>query len=318
MTADLMSRPAVNNGSVPDHQSPAPDSPAAVSQNAVLVNLHIRNWSETATDQNATDQVAQANNVAPGSGRYVKRLLNKRACEEVRRLGQDARKTHNDLTMPWDDQGTRLLPIKAYQKYRESIQNLMERRIEATNRLLFNYQDHIEQAEQELGALFNPNDYPTAEELREAITMDWEFGEVPDGQHFRADLPEHERRRIQKDIEQRVAARINHGLEDLFRRLSKAVTAASERLSGNGDGSDKVFKNTLVTNLKGIVDNIPLLNVTSDPVLEGMAQQLQNAMDGLDPDNLRPNNKNFDAAKRERFKTAVDEMAEQFSGYFGD
>lgn len=79
-----------------------------------------------------------------------------------------------------------------------------------------------------------------------------------------------------------------------------------------------MFKNTLVTNLKGIVDNIPLLNVTGDPVLDRMAQQLQSAMDGLDPDHLRPSNKSFDAAKRERFKTAVDEMAEQFSGYFGD
>ena len=232
------------NGSTPTPATttPPPTSTTAIAAKAVLVQLHVRNWSETATDQNATQQVAHANNVSPGSGRYIKRLLNKRACEDVRRLGQDARKLHNDLTMPWDDQGTRLLPIKAYPKYKQSISSLMERRHDSTNQLLFKYANHIQEAQNELGSLFNISDYPTPNELRATITMDWEFAEVPNGQHFRADLPEHERRRIQKDIEQRVAARINHGLEDLFRRISKHVTAASERLKSNDDGTDRLFK----------------------------------------------------------------------------
>ena len=301
----------------PDAHTPPPSSPAAVADKAVLVTLHITNWSETATDVVATQQVAETNQVSPGSGRYIKRLLNKKACEPVRRIGQDARKTHNDLTMPWDDMGTRLLPIKAYQKYKDKITDLMERRQEATNRLLYEYQNHIKQAELELGALFNPGDYPTPEQLRQSISITWEFGEVPDGQHFRADLPEHERRRIQQEIEQRVAARIDNGLEDLFRRVGRAVTAASERMKTNDEGSDKLFRNTLLTNLNGIVENIPLLNVTGNPVLDEMARQLTEAMAGLQPDHLRPANKAFDAAKRDRFKAAVDDMADQFSGYFG-
>lgn len=302
----------------PNGASPAaqPDS-QEIAQRAVLVQLHIRNWSETATDQNATEQVASTNNVSPGSGRYIKRLVNKTACQEVRRLGQDARNSHNDLTMPWDDKGTRLLPIKAYNRYREVIGGLMDRRTDAVNRLVAEYDNHIRQAEFELGALFNPSDYPTPSELRAAFSMDWEFGEVPDGQNFRADLPEHERQRIKQDIEQRVAARINHGLEDLYARLGKYVKAASERLSANDDGTDKHFKNTLVSNLQGIVANIPLLNVTDDPKLASMAQQLQSAMQGLEPDHLRPSNKSFDVAKREKFKQTVDEMSEQFAGYFG-
>ena len=159
-TNQFISDPAAANGS--GHAPQA--SPTAVSQRAVLVTLHIRNWSETATDQSATQQVADANNVSPGSGRYIKRLLNKHACEDVRRLGQDARKAHNDLTMPWDDQGTRLLPIKAYDRYKETISNLMERRQEATNRLIFCYSEHIQQAQNELGTLFNASDYPTSHE----------------------------------------------------------------------------------------------------------------------------------------------------------
>ena len=310
-TAVAPARPSGN------HVAPADaSSPASVSQRAVLVSLHIKNWSETATDVTATQQVAEANQVAPGSGRYIKRLLNKKACEEVRQLGQDARKAHNDLTMPWDDLGTRLLPIMAYEKYKQRISDLMERRQEATNRLIYRYQDHINQAQLELGSLFNASDYPTHDQLRQAISMSWEFGEVPDGQHFRADLPEHERRRIQKEIEQRVAARIDHGLEDLFRRIGKAVTAASERMNTNDDGSDKLFKNTLLTNLTGIVENIPLLNVTANPVLEEMARQLTEAMQGLQPDHLRPNNKAYDPAKKERFKAAVDDIRDQFAGYF--
>ena len=137
-----------------------------------------------------------------------------------------------------------------------------------------------------------------------AISMELEFTKVLDGQILRADLPEHERLCIQS------------ALEDLFRRLSKHVHAASERLRQNDDGTDKTFRNTLVSNLRGIVDTIPLLNITNDPTLTSMAGQLA-AMKDLQPDNLRSNHKAFDPGKREGFNETVDDTASQFAGYFG-
>ena len=86
----------------------------------------------------APKEIAHSTGVCPLSVRYWP-------------LQESTPKLHNSLTMPWNNNGTRLLPIKAYTCYKESIQRLMDRHDETTNRLIYRYNDHIRQAELELG-----------------------------------------------------------------------------------------------------------------------------------------------------------------------
>ena len=140
---------------------------------------------------------------------------------------------------------------------------------------------------------------------------------VPDARHFRAELPEDERTRIQEEVTARNAQRINAGLDSLFQQLTKQVALASERLTPNADGEQKTFRDSMLTNLQEMVTNIPLLNITGNARLNEMCESLQAALDGLTADNLRPHKKDYDPAKQQAFRTTVDRMTEQFAGYFG-
>ena len=288
-----------------------------IAQRALLVKLQLSNWGEQAIDKNATEAVAQANNVAPGAGKYTKRLLNKSATAQVREVGRQARSFHNSLTIPWDDNGTRLLPINAYEKYTTRIDELVEHRRNAVNELINGFQHHVDEAQSTLGGLFDATQYPDPESLRNSFNMNVEFDPVPDSNRFIADIPDAEREKIKQAIEQRIANRINAGLEDICQRLAKLIKIAHQKMQDRDDGdpNGRIY-DTMVTALREMVENIPLINITNDPRLNEAAEKLLAATANLHADNLRPKSKHFDVAKREQFKQTVDQMAEQFSGYF--
>ena len=308
LAADPMTVNSARNG----HSEDKP-----IAQRALLVKLKVSNWGEQAIDKEATEAVAQANNVAPGAGKYTKRLLNKDATAKVREVGQQARSFHNSLTIPWDDNGTRLLPIDAYDKYTNRVDEFVEQRRNAVNQLINDFQQHVDEAQSALGGLFDASQYPDPESLRDSFNMSVEFDQVPDTNRFVAEIPEAEREKIKQAIEQRLANRINAGLEDLCHRLAKLIKIAQQQMQDNEDGepNSRIY-DTMVVALREMVENIPLINITNDPRLNEAADKLLTATEHLHADNLRPKSKHFDVAKREQFKQTVDEMAEQFAGYF--
>ena len=288
-----------------------------IAQRALLVKLQVSNWGEQAIDKEATEAVAQANNVAPGAGKYTKRLLNKDATAKVRDVGRQARSFHNSLTIPWDDNGTRLLPIDAYDKYTTRVDQLVELRRDAVNELINDFQRHVDSAQADLGGLFDASQYPDPESLRNSFNMSVDFDSVSDSNRFIAEIPEAEREKIKQAIEQRLVTRINAGLDDICQRLAKLIKIAQQQMQDTdaGEPNSRIY-DTMVTTLRDMVENIPLINITNDPRLNEAAEQLLAATANLHADNLRPKNKHFDATKREQFKQTVDAMAEQFSGYF--
>lgn len=288
-----------------------------ITQRALLVRLQVSHWGEHAVDRTATEEIARSHQVAPGLGRYTKRLLNKDATQQVRSLGREARTIHNSLTIPWDDRGTRLLPIEAYEKYTSRIDELIEARRDAVNTLIHNFDEHVNRARINLGNLFDQDEYPSPDELRQAFDMNTEFEPVPDSNRFIAGIPDEEREKIKQAIEQRIAARVQAGVEDICQRLAKVVQVARQQLQETGEDqpTPRIY-DSMVENLREIADNIPLINITDDPRLKAAAQRLHTATADLSADHLRPKNPHFDAARRQNFKNAVDDLATQFAGYF--
>ena len=54
-------------------------------------------------------------------GRYNKLLIPKETLAEVRRISSDARREHYFMTLPWDDNGYRVLPAAVYMEHTEKL-----------------------------------------------------------------------------------------------------------------------------------------------------------------------------------------------------
>ena len=141
---------------------------------------------------------------------------------------------------------------------------------------------------------------------------------MPDSGHFLADLGQGESERVRRDIEQHVRQRLNGALGDLYRRLGEAVGHVCERLTEDENGKPKVFRDSLIQNLRELVDTVPRLNLFGDKHLQRLCVQVQTRITRVEPDVLRPSaSGKFDPAVRRRVKRDAEDLAAHFAGYFG-
>jgi hypothetical protein len=76
-------------------------------------------WSARKHHPEASEQIAQRHGAQPDAGRYHKVLLPKAALAGIQKVVSEARQEHYFITLPWDDNGYRVLPAAAYVEHTE-------------------------------------------------------------------------------------------------------------------------------------------------------------------------------------------------------
>ena len=226
-----------------------------------------------------------------------------------------ARSTHYDQSLPWDDQGSRLLTVANYEHYTELLNALRERVVRERARFIEDYEDYIDQSRMDLGRLFRIEDYPSKEALQGKFAIRYRIVPVPDADHFMATLASGDTDRVKRDIEHQIEERLHDAVGDLYRRLGEAVERVSERLQDDENGKPLVFRDTMIENIRGLVDVVPRLNIFGDGELARLCEQVKDRIAGADPETLRPS-RQFNPNVRRQVKRDADALMEQFAGYF--
>ena len=68
---------------------------------------------------------------------------------------------------------------------------------------------------------------------------------------------------------------------------SQLISHLAERLSGDADGSPKVFRDSAVTNLREFFDRFQHLNIRSDEQLDRLVDDARRIISGVGPQDLR-------------------------------
>ena len=285
-----------------------------LTHDAMLVGLRITAWSGRLYDRQASDQVAVHHDASASAGRYNKRLLPKAAFAALTAAMSAARTAHYENTLPWDDQGSRLLTVANYERYTELLDALRERVVRERARFVEDYDGNVAQARLDLGRLFRMEDYPSKEALRDRFAIRYRITPVPDADHFMAQLAAGDADRVKRDMERQIEERLHDAVGDLYRRLGEVVERVSERLREDGSGKPLVFRDSMIENLRGLVDVVPRLNIFGDDGLARLCGQVKDRIASVDPDSLRPS-RTFDPAARARVKREADALLERFAGY---
>ncbi len=284
-----------------------------LTHDAMLVSLRISAWSGRLYDRKASNHVAVHHEASASAGRYNKCLLPKAALTATM---SKARSSHYEQTLPWDDQGGRLLTVANYEHYMALLDGLRERMVRERARFIEDYEDNIDQARLDLGKLFRSEDYPSKDALQGKFGIRYRITPVPDADHFMAKLASYDTDRVKRDIERQVEERLHDAVGDLYRRLGEAVERVSERLQEDGEGKPLVFRDSMIENIRSLVDVVPRLNIFGDDTLARLCEQVKEKIAGVEPASLRPS-RSFDPAARACVKRDADALMEQFAGYFG-
>jgi hypothetical protein len=162
------------------------------------------------------------------------------------------------------------------------------------------YDDLVSAAAFTLGDLFNPNDYPSVEDIRSKNSFKYVFSPVPDVGDFRVDIPNEYREELQKISDERVS----HAMKDIWERLHDCLKHMSEKLAGE---EKQIFRDSLVDNAVELCSVLSKLNVANDQKLEEARQKLEKALVGIDAKELRKS-----AGTRKDVKARVDEILGMF------
>ena len=280
----------------------------------MLCSLSISMWSARKHDPDASQEIAQRHGAQADAGRYHKVLLPKEALAEVQKIVSDARQEHYFMTLPWDDNGYRVLPSAAYMDHTEKMRELSKRFTPAVEALAKEFGNLVEQARVRLGGLFRSEDYPAPDELRSKFSFATKVMPLPDAGDFRVTLGDEEKERIKRQITATVEASLQVASRELWQRLFEAVNHLAERLSAykvTGVGVEHPFRDSVVTNLVKLVDVLPKLNVTGDPELDRLASEVRASL-LVDPQELRES----ESIRSETAKNAT-AIATRMAAYMG-
>jgi hypothetical protein len=191
------------------------------------------------------------------------------------------------MTMPWSDMGLRLVSTQNYFKYTQQMSALQTEFHRLVNIFLDAYGWEIGQAQVKLGDLFNQDEYPSTDRLREKFRFQLSEMPVPDVGDFRLDINNEAQELIKQKYADYYTAQLKNAMRDVWLRAHTALSKMSERLDYADKDTKKVFRDSLVENVMDMVGLLKTCNITGDSQMSAIATSLENALLGVTPDALR-------------------------------
>jgi hypothetical protein len=280
----------------------------------MLAELCVSSWTARRIDKKITDEVNEKHHAVADAGRYNKLLVPKTAIEPIWRSGYRLVDAHREMTMPWLSDGARILPAAMYMKYTERMRDLRIERERAVDNFVRNYRSFVEQRRKELNGMFREEDYP--KDVRGKFDVTLRIMPCPDSGDFRVELAKEHAADIRADIEQQMKVALQQAVADPVNRIIDKVGKMAERLQayepspGKGERAEGVFRDSLVDNVRELVDLLPSFNLTDDKKFDRIIKDMREKLCVYDAKELRENE-----SAREAVATAAEDIVARAEAY---
>lgn len=286
-----------------------PSTIAGVARSAMLVDLHISVYSGRKQDKATQGEVT----TAKGSGSKKAASVYKNLfaeCKELDALTKfqaRARAEHYRLTLPWNDQGARLLPTAALLEYQQTMGRYKAEFERLVDAFLDKYDTLVAAAAFQLGTLFDRKEYLSRAQVALRFRMESSFTPLPTAGDFRLDVESTVQRELIEQYERRLESKLTQANQDAWTRLHDALLRLSDRLVIEEDGTKRKFHDTMVTGALELCELLTAMNVTQDPELEKARRKVEEILSGVTPKELRDEH-----STRVQTKQQVDALLDAF------
>lgn len=281
----------------------------SISSSSILAELNISVWTANKLDKRITNDVLVANGATNlDAGQFRKNLMSGTTLrKDIADFAASCRLWHNTTTLPWADRGARLLPTSLFLDYKAEANKRKARFDHMVQHFLLEYPKLQAQAQQHLGALYDPNDYPSAEEVASKFGFRMVFTPLPEAGDFRLDVANEELDILKKQYDAALNERLQDAMQSQWDKLHDLLSRMSEKLV-EPEGEDKRrWHDTFITNAHELCAMLGHLNITKDPKLDEAKRKLEQAMHGVDIDDIKD-----DELVRENVKSKLDAILKDY------
>jgi len=262
---------------------------AGVARSSILVDLFIAVYSGRKQDKRTQEEVTNAKGAASKRAASVYKSLfaECKELDDITKFQARARQMHYKMTLPWSDNGTRIIPVAEFKAYEESMNEYSEEFRNLVDKFLDKYDTLVAAAAFQLGTLFDRKEYLTREQVGNRFSFNVATSPLPTSGDFRLDIESEVQQDLIDMYEKRLSDQVAKANQDAWSRLYEVLTRMSDRLTTDEDGKKRKFHDTLVSNAEELCDLLTRLNIAKDPSLERARARLQDTLVGVSPDALR-------------------------------
>tara|TARA_X000001382_G_scaffold12122_1_gene8080 strand:+ start:1107 stop:2006 length:900 start_codon:yes stop_codon:yes gene_type:complete len=262
-----------------------------LSSSAILIDFSVSQWTGRKLDKRASEEVEVSNSASLGVANVHKRIMGK--CPEldaIHKFVGNLRNSHYSMTLPWSDQGLRIVTTMGLEKYTKAMTERQQQFEKLVDKFIQVYATRINEAETTLGNLFVSDDYPSIEIMQSKFGWRLNFMPIQESGDFRVDIGNWQAEILKEQYTKYYDTQYTNAMNDLWDRLYKPLARMSERLDYPEDAdkdTKKVFTKTLVSNVTEVLDLLKAFNVNDDRDMEMAHKKLRHALNGITPEALR-------------------------------
>jgi hypothetical protein len=280
-----------------------------MNQRLCIVELSISEWTGRKTDPAIADTTANQCHADAGRIKGIKYLVDRKNLKDIITAKNKIRKYHYSVTLPYDQKGKSIISNEVVLDYIKEVGTLKAEYLKTVDDFLQNYAQLKNDAISDLGSLYQVNDFPDIDELRQSFGVEINFSPLPASGNLIIDIAEDQLNELRKDLDNSVKNALEQAQEELYKKTYTVLNNIVEAL-GN---IEKSFKNTLIFNATDLADIIPKINVTGAPEINTIAGRIKTDIGKYTPEEIRQ-----DRAKREEIKNSADSIKTDVSGLIKD
>ena len=256
----------------------------ALANNAIIVVTTITATTMKITDKAAGSELTAQKKASKRAAKVVKNLIDPVHLKSIIATQTAFRTLVQSWTVPWVG-GTFLLPKNRYYEFTNRVQQLQDELEKEVRNFTRRYSTLIKEAHENLGELFDPENYPDVLELQDKFKIEVRFMPVPDVNQFsNLGLESESEDRLKAEALEMENELMKEATETLLKRMHNRVEMLHNRLK---DTETKRYRESLIEGLEFLVEIVPDLNVTDDPYLKTVMQSIQDLLSGITIDEIR-------------------------------
>ncbi|HAT67040.1 MAG TPA: hypothetical protein DCS66_21015 [Flavobacteriaceae bacterium] len=264
----------------------------SIASSAVQIDLNISVWTARKLDRKVSEEIDGTKKTNTRAGNYNKHLLaGTKQLKDIQSLTGEIRNWHLRQTLPWSDNGTRLLPMKNFFKYKEQLTEYQHQFDTQVKQLVDDYPQLISLSAYNLGELFDRDDYPPTEEIESKFNLGYTIIPVPEAGDFRVDIGNDIRQELETQYEdayqQKVETAMSSAWSRLHTTLENMVTKLADPRWNEEDAKNPQVYDSFIGHGMELTSLLTSLNITDDHDLEQARIGLEQALAGVQPDMIK-------------------------------
>jgi hypothetical protein len=286
------------------------------------VKLEIDALGMSKKDKGATEAMLREQGASRKAAAVIKNIYNpdNPILKKIKTQRGLLRNTHVSLTGPWEDTGFRIITAKAYDGYKKQMDELVDEFNASVEDFVRHRDDIVADAQGSsfnLGKMFDESEYPSKEQIRAAFRAEVITEVIPDRSRIELDMDKERTQKIVDEATGREQERVQELLSHVANSVKDELTKMHEALSRHGvkeEGNQRAqgFRDTLVPRMQKLAALIPSLNITGDPALDKLGQEIAEKLCVVPSAELRK-----DPEAREQVAKDAEELLGNLDHIFG-